>query len=124
MTGNDSKSFLSYLNKLVDQYNNNYHYSIGKKPSNADYTVLTKKNQTDPKAPKFKVNDRVRITKYKNIFSKGYTENWSREIVIISSVLKTNHWNYKVIDLNREKIIASFYEKKLLLTKYPDVICK
>ena len=42
MTGNDSKSFLSYLNKLVDQYNN-YHHSIGKKPSNADYTVLTKK---------------------------------------------------------------------------------
>ena len=112
MTANDSKSYLSYLNKLVDQYNNNYHHSIGKKPSNADNTVLTKKNQTDPKAPKFKVNDRVRITKYKNIFSKGYTENWSREIVIISSVLKTNHWNYKVIDLNREKIIASFYEKK------------
>ena len=55
MTGNDSKSFLSYLNKLVDQYNNNYHHSIGKKPSNADYTVLTKKNQTDPKAQSLKL---------------------------------------------------------------------
>ena len=37
-----------------------------------------KKNETNPKASKFKVNDRERITKYKNIFSKGYTENWSR----------------------------------------------
>ena len=49
---------------------------------------------------------------YKNIFSKGYTENWSREIFIIDSVLKTNPWNYKVkTDLNGEKIIGSFYEK-------------
>ena len=46
-----------------------------------------------PKAPKFKVNDRVRISKYKNIFSKGLTENWSREIFTIDSVLKTNPWN-------------------------------
>ena len=66
---------------------------------------------------KFKVNDRVRITKYKNIFSKGYTENWSREIFIIDSVLKTNPWTYKLKDLNGEKIIGSFYEKELLLSK-------
>ena len=65
----------SYLNKLVDQYNNTYHHSINKKPINADYSVLTEKIKTNLKAPKFKVNDRVRITKYKNIFSKGYTEN-------------------------------------------------
>ena len=74
---NDSKSYLSYLNKLVDQYNNNYHHFINKKPINADYSALTeKKNETNLKAPKFKVHDRVRITKYRNIFSKGYTENW------------------------------------------------
>ena len=48
MTANDSKSYLSYMNKLVGQYNNTF------------------------KAPKFKVNDRVRIIKY-NIFSRGYT---------------------------------------------------
>ena len=57
MTPNDSKSFLSYLNKLVDQYNNTYHRSINKKPINADYSALTKKNETNHKAPKFKVND-------------------------------------------------------------------
>ena len=46
-----------------------------KKAINADYSALTEKIETNPTAPKFKVNDRVRITKYKNIFSKGYTKN-------------------------------------------------
>ena len=64
------------------------------------------------------VNDRVRITKYKNIFSKSYTKDWSREIFIIDSVLKTNPWTYKIKDLNRGKIIGSFYEKELLLVNY------
>ena len=44
MTANDSKSYLSYLNKLVDQYNNAYHHSINKKPVGTDYSVLTEKN--------------------------------------------------------------------------------
>ena len=44
MTANDSKSYLSYLNKSVDQYNNTYHHSNDKKPINADYSALTEKN--------------------------------------------------------------------------------
>ena len=76
MTANDSKSYLSYLNKLADNYNNTYHHSIGKKPTNGDYSALTSKIETSfYEASKFKVGDSVRITKYKNIFSKGYTEN-------------------------------------------------
>ena len=43
MTANDSKSYLSYLNKLVDQYNIIYHHSINKKSINADYSILTEK---------------------------------------------------------------------------------
>ena len=77
---------------------------------------MSEKIETNLKAPKFKVNDRVRITNYKNIFIKGYTENWSREIFIINSVLKTNFWTYKTKDLNGEKIIGSFYERELLLS--------
>ena len=88
MTANDRKSYLLYLNNLVDQYNNTYHHSINKKPINADYSSLTEKIETNPKALRFKVNDRDRITKYKNNFSKGYTENWSREIFIIDSVFE------------------------------------
>ena len=86
MTTNDSKSYLPYLNKLVDQYNNTFHQSINKNSIDADYSPLTEKIYTNPKAPKFKVNDRVGTTKYKNRFSKGYTESWSREIFIIHSV--------------------------------------
>ena len=89
ITANDIKSFLSYLKKLVDQCNDTYH-SIGKKTVDADYSALAKDIESSHKAPKFKVGDRVRITKYKNIFSKGYTGNWSREIFVIDSVLKTN----------------------------------
>ena len=79
MTNNDNKSYLAYLNRLVDQYNNTYHHFINKKPINADYSALTKKIETNLKAPKFKVSDKVIITKFRNIFSKGDTENWSRD---------------------------------------------
>ena len=74
------------MNKLVDKYNNTYHRSIRKKPIDADYSTITEKIGMNPKAPKFTVGDRVRITKYKNISSKGYTENWSKEIFVIDSM--------------------------------------
>ena len=75
---------------------------------------MTENTESDPKGSKFKVNDRVGITKYKDIFNESYTENWSREIFIINSVLKTNPWTYRMKDLNGEKIIGSFCEKELL----------
>ena len=79
---------------------------------NADYSALTKKTETNPKAPKFKVSESVRITKYKNNFSKDYTE-----ISIIDSVLKTNLWTCKIKDLNGGKTIVRFYGKELLLSR-------
>ena len=115
MATNDSKYYLPYFNNLVDQCNNTYHHSINKKPINADCSALTEKIETNPKSPKYKVNYRVRVTKYKNIFRKGYTENWSRKVFTIDFGLKTNLWTYKIKDLHIEKIIQSFYEKELLL---------
>ena len=79
MTANDSKSYLTYLNKLIVQYNFTYHHSISKKPISDDYSDLTDEIETNVKAPKSKINQRAKIVKYKNIFSKGYTENWSRD---------------------------------------------
>ena len=76
---------------------------------------MTAKIEITLKAPKFKINDRVRITKYIRIFSKGYIEYWSRQTYIIDSVLKTNPSIYKIRNLNGEKIIGSFFEKELLL---------
>ena len=104
------------MNILVDQYNNTYHHYIDKKSINADYTDLNEETETNSKAPKFKVNYRAR--------SKGYTENWSREIFTIYSVLKTNLWAYenkfkrrktKKNRFKRRKNIGSLFEKELLL---------
>ena len=100
MAANDSKCYLSYLNKLVDQYNNTYHHSVSKKPINTHYSAFTEKIETNPKALKFKVNDRVRITNHKNMFSTGCNGNLSRKVLIINSVLKTNPWTYKIKDFN------------------------
>ena len=75
-----------------------------KKLIDADYSVLTKENQSTHEAYKFKVNDRVRITKYKNIF--GSEENWSREIFGNNSVLKNNPLTYTIKYLNAEKEVT------------------
>ena len=69
------------------------------------------------KVPKFKIIDRVRIVKFQNIFNKGCTEKWLKEIFVIDSVLKTNPWQYKTKDINAETIIGVFYEMELLLSK-------
>ena len=61
--------------------------------------------------PKFKVGDHVRISKYKNIFAKGYAPNWSEEIFVFQKVRNTVPWTYVINDLNDEEIIGSFYEK-------------
>ena len=65
------------MSKLVDQYKNTYNCSFCKKPINADYSALSEKVEANLKAPNFKVNDRVRVTNYRNIFSKFYTKNSS-----------------------------------------------
>ena len=65
------------------------------------------------KDPKFKVGDRVRISKYKNIFAKGYMPNWSEEVFVIKKVKNTVPWTYVINDLNGEEIIGTFYEKEL-----------
>ena len=64
MTTDNSKSYLAYLNRFVDQYNNIYHHSNNKESATPDYSALTEKIETNLKAPKIKVNDGVRITKY------------------------------------------------------------
>ena len=73
MTANGSKSYLSYLNKLVDQYNNTYHCSTDKKPDDADYFALTEEIESSPKTPKFKLvigsellNARIFLAKAEN----------------------------------------------------------
>ena len=65
------------------------------------------------KDPKFKIGDHVKISKYKNIFAKGYTPNWSEEVFVIRRVKNTVPWTYDINNLNVEEITGTFYEKEL-----------
>ena len=95
LAADDRKSYLSYSNKLVDE-----SVLLVKSLIHADYFALTGEIETNPKVPKFEVGDRVKITKYKNISSKGYINKWSKEMFLINSVLKTNPKTCKIKDLN------------------------
>ena len=67
---------------------------------------------SNEKDPKFKVCDYVRISKYKNIFAKGYTQNWSEEVFVVIKIKNTVPRTYVISDLNGEPITGSFYEKE------------
>ena len=77
-----------------------------------DNTYIDFNKEVNDKNPKFKVGDRVWISKYKNIFAKGYTPNWSEEIFVIKKVKNTVPWTYVINDLNGEEIVGKFYEKR------------
>ena len=76
-----------------------------------DNTYIGFIKEVNDKDPKFKVGDQIRISKYKNIFAKGYTPNWSEEVFAIKEVKNTVLWAYVINDLNSEEIIGTFYEK-------------
>ena len=76
-----------------------------------DNTYINTGKEINYKDPKFKVGDHVRIAKYKNIFAKGYTPNWSEEMSVIKKIKNTVPWTYVIKDLNGEEIIGIFYEK-------------
>ena len=109
--------YFDVLDDIVNKYNNTVHRTIKMKPidvtsdSYAEYSEYFNK-----KDPKYKVGDHVRISKYKNIFAKGYAPNWSEEIFVIKKVKNTVQWTYVINDLNSEKIAGSFYEKELQKT--------
>ena len=109
--------YIDKLDDIVDEYNNRYHRSIKMKPIDVkDNTYIDFKKEVNDKNPKFKVGDHVRISKYKNIFAKGYVPNWSEEIFIIKKIKNTVSWTYVVNVLNGEKIIGTFYENELQKT--------
>ena len=109
--------YIDKLNDIVNEYNNTYHRTIKMKPVDVkDNIYINFKKEVNHKDPKFKVGDNVRISKYKNIFAKGYTPNWSEEVFVIKKVKNTVPWTYVINDLNSEKVIGTFYEEELQKT--------
>ena len=114
MTVISKNVYIDKLDDIVNEYNNTYHRTIKMKPVDVkDNTYIDFKNEVNGKDPKFKVGDSVRISKYKNIFDKGYTSNWSEEIFVISKIKNAVPWTYMINDLDGEEIILTFYEKEL-----------
>ena len=106
--------YIDKLDDIVKEYNNKYHTSIKMKPADVkDNTYIDFRKEINDKDPKFKVGDNVRISKYKNIFAKGYMPNWSEEIFVIKKIKNTVPWTDVINDLNGEEIIGTFYEKEL-----------
>ena len=67
-----------------------------------DNTYINTDKEVDDKKPKLKVDDHVRISRYKNIFAEGYTPNWTEEIFVIKKIKNTVPWTYVINDLNGE----------------------
>ena len=114
MTSISKNVHIDKLDDIVNEYNNTYHTAIKMKPIDVkDNTYINTNKNINDKDPKFKVGDHVKISKYKNIFAKGYTPNWSEEVFAIKKVKNTVPWTYVINDLNGEEITGTFYEKEL-----------
>ena len=106
--------YIDKLDDVVHKYNNKNHRAINMKPIDfKGNTYIDLGKEVNDNDPKFKVGDYVRISKYKNIFAKGYTPNCSEEIFVIKKIKNTVLWTYVINDLNGEEIIGTFYEKEL-----------
>ena len=117
MTVISKNVYFDVLDNIVDKYNNTVHRTIKMKPIDvADNSFAEYNEDLNKKDLKFKVGDYVRISKYKNIFAKGYTPNWSEEVFLTSKIKNAFPWTYAINDLNGEEITGSFYQKEFQKT--------
>lgn len=113
--------WIDVLNLLIENYNNSHHRSIKMTPREASlkknekiiYNNVFFKEDTNSK-PKFSIGDRVRISKKRNNFTKGYLPNFTEELFFISEILKTDPITYRLKDMNNEEIKGSFYEQEMV----------
>ena len=119
MTAISQGVYWNVLDDAVAKYNDTINRSIGMKPkdvkSDKKAVYVAESNE---KSTRFSVGDRVRISKFKNIFAKGYTPNWSKEIFVVNKIKNTVPWTYELKDLNREDIIGRFYDRELQKTVF------
>ena len=113
MTATGKNVFYDVLDNVVNKYNITKHSTIKMKPTDVKDNKRVYIDEHNEKDSRFKVGDRVRISKFKNIFAKGYTPNWSKEIFIVNKINDTVPYTYNIKDLNDEEIIGSFYDREL-----------
>ena len=119
MTSMSKDVYIDTLDDIVGEYNKTYHKTIKMKPIDVkdntyvDSMELHSKKEVKDKDPKFKVGDDVRISKYKNIFAKGYIPNWSEQVFMSSKIKNTVPQTYVIDYLNGKELIETFHEKIL-----------
>ena len=114
MTSISKNMYINKLDDIVNEYNNTMHRTTKMKPIDVkDNMYIDFGKEVNDNDPKFKVGNHVRISKYKNIFAKGYTPNWSEEAFVIKKIKNAVPWTYVIDGLNGEEISGTFYEKEL-----------
>ena len=84
--------YFNVLDDIVRKFNKTVHSSVKMKPKDiTDFKYVEESNKKDPK---YKIGDNVKISKYKNIFAKGYTPNWSEEVFVVNKIQNTAPWTY------------------------------
>ena len=116
MTAIGKNVYYDVLDDVVNKYNNTKHSTIKMKPIDVGNNKRVYIDEHNKKRSRFKVGDRVRISKFKNIFAKGHTPNWASEIFIVDKVNDTVPYTYNLKDLNDEEILGSFYDRELQKT--------
>ena len=117
MTTMSKKAYFDFPDDIFDKYKNKYHRTIKVKPIHVKPGSYVEYNgYSNSKDAKFKVGDHIRISKYKNIFAKGYAPNWSEEDFVISKVKNTIVLTCIISDLICEEIDGTFYKKELQKT--------
>ena len=111
---NGDGNWVNILNDAVVTYNNNIHSTINMTPVDASNNPDKVKYYVNSTKAKPKFNDYVRNVDKRNIFYKGYTSNWNRELFKVNEVLKTHPPTYKIEDINGEIIEGKYYEQELL----------
>lgn len=120
--------WLEILGRLIKKYNKTVHSTIGMAPDsvNKNNEKLILQKYLDRKSPKkvkikYKIGDPVRLSKYKHLFEKSYTPNYSTEVFFIDKIQNTIPVTYKLKDLKGEDIAGGWYSHELLKTKYKDI---
>lgn len=126
-TLNGNYKWIDALSRLVGEYNARKHRTIGMRPIDvtpaiADKLLNTVYSNVKIAAPaRFKVGNSVRVSKFKTIFDKGYTPNWTTEVFKIVKVQKTNPVTYILKDSRGNPVAGGFYEYELHRVANPDV---
>ena len=118
LTHHRTNRWIDILDDLVTSYNGTFHRSIGMAPDDVTFEnvdAITKRLYPVKPEPKWKyrVGDTVRISKYKNVFQKGYLRNWTDEIFTVADCYPTHPVTYGLKDLAGEDIKGKFYEQEL-----------